>query len=98
MHAVLSKALNDAVKSKKLSHNPASVISFGKARRAKPLLWTTERVERWQQTGKRPARVMVWTQHQCGAFLDATADEWLHPLFQLAAYRGLRRGELVGLE
>jgi integrase len=98
MHAVLSKELNDAVKSKKLSHNPASVISFGKARRAKPLLWTTERVERWQQTGRRPARVMVWTQHQCGAFLDATADEWLHPLFQLAAYWGLRRGELVGLE
>ncbi|MFI6513571.1 tyrosine-type recombinase/integrase [Streptosporangium sp. NPDC050855] len=98
MHAVLSKALNDAVRAKKLSNNPASVISFGKARKAKPLLWTAERVARWGETGKTPARVMVWTQHQCGAFLDITAEEWLHPLFQLAAYWGLRRGELVGLE
>ncbi|MDX3099706.1 tyrosine-type recombinase/integrase [Nonomuraea angiospora] len=98
MHAVLSKALNDAVRAGKITRNPASVVTFGKQRRAKPLLWTAERVERWQETGKTPAKVMVWTQHQCGAFLDATENELLHPLFQLAAYWGLRRGELVGLE
>ncbi|TMR90751.1 tyrosine-type recombinase/integrase [Nonomuraea basaltis] len=98
MHAVLSKALNDAVRAGKLTRNPASVVTFGKTRRAKPLLWTAERVERWRETAKVPAKVMVWTQHQTGAFLDATEGEWLHPLFQLAAYWGLRRGELVGLE
>lgn len=98
MHAVLSKALNDAVKAGKITRNPASVITFGKARKVKPLLWTAERVERWRETGKVPAKVMVWTQHQTGAFLDATEQEWLYPLFHLAAYWGLRRGELVGLE
>ncbi|WP_147944558.1 tyrosine-type recombinase/integrase [Microbispora sp. CSR-4] len=98
MHAVLSKALNDAVRAGKITRNPASVITFGKARKAKPLLWTAERVERWKETGKTPARVMVWTQHQTGAFLDATEQEWLYPLFHLAAYWGMRRGELVGLE
>ncbi|MFF0243972.1 tyrosine-type recombinase/integrase [Streptosporangium sandarakinum] len=98
MHAVLSKALNDAVRAGKLTRNPAAVVTFGKARKAKPLLWTAERVERWKETGKSPAKVMVWTQHQTGAFLDAVEDQWLYPLFHLAAYWGMRRGELVGLE
>ena len=98
MHAVLNKALNDAVKAGKLTRNPAAVISFGRTRKVKPLLWTAERVERWRQTGVVPASVMVWTQHQTGAFLDAVEDDLLYPLFHLAAYWGLRRGELVGLE
>jgi integrase len=41
---------------------------------------------------------MVWTAGQCGAFLDSAADDRLYPLYHLAAYWGLRRGELCRLE
>jgi integrase len=42
-------------------------------------------------------RVKVWTAQQLGAFLDATAGHRMHPFFHLAAFAGLRRGELCGL-
>ncbi|MEU8251986.1 site-specific integrase [Nonomuraea sp. NPDC048916] len=104
MHAVLSKALNDAVASGKISRNPVAVIKFGKASKQRvknrPLLWTTERVERWKEMGTVPAKVMVWSQHHCGAFLDHITEnkERLYALYHLAAFWGLRRGELVGLD
>jgi integrase len=43
---------------------------------------------------------MVWGASQCGNFLDfaEAAGERLYPLFHVAAYWGMRRGELVGLE
>ena len=41
---------------------------------------------------------MVWTAAQCGVFLDAIGDDRLYPLYHLAAYWGLRRSELAGLE
>jgi integrase len=42
---------------------------------------------------------MVWTAQQTGAFLDHAAreDPQVYPLLHLIAYRGLRRGEVVGL-
>lgn len=105
MHAVLTAALNDAVNtSHVLPFNPAAGIFKSKGSkktpRIKPLLWTDERVEYWQETGKIPARVMVWTTAQCGNFLDfaEASGERLYPLFHLDAYYGPRRGELVGLE
>jgi integrase len=105
MHAVLTAALNDAVDvSHILSFNPAAGVfkSKGakKSTRIRPLLWTAERTERWQETGKIPAKVMVWTDTQCGNFLDfaEATGERLYPLFHLDAYYGPRRGELVGLE
>jgi integrase len=94
MHAVLRAALNDA---EALPVNPAAAVKFGKARKVHPLLWSDARVERWQETGEVPAKVMVWTAAQCGAFLDAVASQRLYALFHLAAYWGLRRGELAGL-
>ncbi len=39
----------------------------------------------------------VWTPAQIGAFLDSIADDRLHALFHLIAFRDLRRGEAVGL-
>jgi integrase len=93
MHAVLRAALNDAP----LPVNPAAGVKFGKARKARPLLWTSARVERWEQAGEVPAKVMVWTPAQCGQFLDAVEGQRLYALFHLAAYYGLRRGELAGL-
>ena len=105
MHAVLTAALNDAVNvSHILTVNPAAGIfrSTGskKSGRIKPLLWTAERVQRWEETGKIPTKVMVWTEIQCGNFLDfaEATGERLYPLFHLDAYYGPRRGELVGLE
>ena len=41
---------------------------------------------------------MVWSAAQCGAFLDFAEGDRLYPLYHLAAYWGLRRSELVGLE
>ena len=105
VHAVLTAALNDAVNvSHILTFNPAAGIfrSTGskKSGRIKPLLWTAERVQRWEETGRVPAKVMVWTEVQCGNFLDfaEATGERLYPLFHLDAYYGPRRGELVGLE
>lgn len=103
VHAVLTGALNDAVKvSKILLVSPADGVlrakGGGRKGRAKPLLWTDERVAHWEATGKTPAKVMVWTATQCGAFLDFAEHDRLYPLWHLAAYWGMRRGELVGLD
>lgn len=48
--------------------------------------------------GTRP-RVKVWEPGQLGEFLDAIAadNERLYPMLHLAAFAGLRRGELCGL-
>jgi integrase len=41
---------------------------------------------------------MVWTAAQTGEFLDSIGDDRLYPLYHVAAYWGLRRGELHRLE
>jgi integrase len=92
--APLVAALNDC---KALPVNPAADISL-KVRKSRPLLWTGPRAEQWRKTGKRPARVMVWTPEQAGAFLDSIEGDRLYSLYHLAAYWGLRRSELAGLE
>ncbi|WP_176611537.1 site-specific integrase [Actinomadura sp. WMMB 499] len=99
IHAVLASALNSAVKSKRLTHNPIEHVELPriKGRRAKPYVWTPERVQRWQETGKAPGPVMVWTPAQTGAFLDFAAGERLYALYHLVAFRGLRRAEVAGL-
>lgn len=106
VHAVLHGALTDAVKLSKIRpDNPADGVwrtKGGKRKqgRAKPLLWTAERVEAWQKTAAIPAKVMVWTADQTGNFLDfaEASGERLYPAFHLDAYYGPRRGELVGAE
>jgi hypothetical protein len=53
--------------------------------------------------GKRPAKVpgpvMVWTAEQVAEFLAYAADHdpVIYPALHLMAYRGLRRGETIGL-
>lgn len=99
IHAVLSSAMNTAVKTKRLSYNPVEYVELPriKGRRARPLVWTPERVARWVQDGTVPGAVMVWTAAQTGAFLDFAAEERLFALFRLVAFRGLRRAEVAGL-
>jgi integrase len=94
--AVASSSLSTLVPHT-LAVNPAAAVKVGKARKAKPLLWTAARTERWQETGQVPGRVMVWSRDQCGAFLDGTEGERLYSLFHVAAYFGLRRSEVAGL-
>jgi integrase len=94
VHAVLRAACNDA----KIPVNPAAGLKMGKARKKRPMLWTAPRVEQWRKTGKRPAASMVWTPDQAGTFLDSIENDRLYALYHLAAYWGLRRSELAGLE
>jgi integrase len=97
VHAVLSSALGDAVRRKIIPHNPVEHVSLPRCRRRKPLVWTPQRVARWEETGKIPGPVMVWTPEQAGAFLDFIAAERLYALFHLVIFRGLRRAEVAGL-
>ncbi|WP_405585362.1 tyrosine-type recombinase/integrase [Streptomyces sp. NBC_01092] len=106
VHAVLHGALTDAVKLSKIRpDNPTDGVwrsKGGKRKqgRAKPLLWTDERVAAWEKSGNIPAKVMVWTSLQTGSFLDfaEASEERMYPAFHLDAYYGPRRGELVGVD
>lgn len=42
-------------------------------------------------------RPKVWNAEQLGVFLDAIEGERLYPLYHLAAFAGMRRGELCGV-
>ncbi|WP_116051240.1 tyrosine-type recombinase/integrase [Amycolatopsis palatopharyngis] len=95
--ATLRAALNAAIRAQKITFNPATYVELPSGRRPKALLWTPDRVERWQRTGQKPSRVMVWTPEQIGRFLDQAEDHPCYALFHLIAYRGLRRGEACGL-
>ncbi len=96
VHATLLSALNTAVRRKLIAVNPARHVELPKGLRPRAVVWTPDRVADWRATGRAPA-VAVWTAEQTGRFLDAAAHERLYPLFHLIAYRGLRRGEAVGL-
>ncbi|WP_052914955.1 site-specific integrase [Protofrankia coriariae] len=97
VHATTMSAFNNAVKRRKIPHNPAQYVELASGRAPKPLVWTTGRITTWQKTGRRPSPVMVWTPAQAGAFLDFAAADRLYPLWHLIAYRGPRRGEAVAL-
>ncbi|MEU6098412.1 tyrosine-type recombinase/integrase [Streptomyces sp. NPDC047079] len=94
----LRTALNFAIAREYITFNPASHVELAAAKRPPGLLWTDERVARWQATGERPSSVMVWTPEQLGQFLDAAEGDRLYALFHVIAHHGLRRGEAVGLD
>jgi integrase len=96
VHATLMSGLSSAVRRKYLTHNPARHIELASGRRPQAVVWSDERVDAWRSTGWKPP-VAVWTAEQVGAFLDAASGDRLYPIFHLIAYRGLRRGEAVGL-
>lgn len=97
IRATLRKALNDAIRHGLITTNPATHLELPTARRPRPVVWTPERVSRWQAAGTVPSPVMVWNPEQTGAFLDAIAGDRLYALYHLIAHRGLRRGEACGL-
>lgn len=97
IRSTLRAALNLAVTRRLISYNPAAGgIELASGKRPKAVLWTPERVRRWEATGERPSPVMVWTPELLGRFLDKAEGDRLYALFHLVAFRGLRRGEAVG--
>jgi integrase len=100
-HAIrrtLRAALNKAIGGQLITFNAAAHVELGSSARPKGLLWTTERVARWRETGTKPGPVMVWTPEQLGAFLDEAEASRLYAFFHLVAHHGLRRGEGVGAD
>ena len=94
--ATLRASLNDAISQQILTFNPAAHVELDPVRKPKALVWTDERIAKWQQTGEKPSPVMVWTPKQTGAFLDFVAEDRLYAMWHLIAFRGLRRGEACG--
>ncbi|MGW3416497.1 site-specific integrase [Streptomyces phaeochromogenes] len=92
----LRTALNFAMGREYITFNPARHVELETAKRPAGLLWTDERVARWQETGEAPSSVMVWTPAQLGQFLDAAEGDRLYGIFHLISHHGLRRGEAVG--
>ena len=97
VRATLRAALNNAITQEIITFNPAAHVEMDPAKRPKPMIWTPARVAKFQETGLRPSPVMVWTPEQTGEFLDFIADDDLYAYFHLIAFRGLRRGEAIGL-
>ncbi|MFK0143714.1 tyrosine-type recombinase/integrase [Streptomyces griseus] len=94
--ATLRASLNDALGQQIITFNPAAHVEIDPVRKPKALVWTDERVAKWEQTGEKPSPVMVWTPEQTGAFLDFVAEDRLYAMWHLIAFRGLRRGEACG--
>src|SRR4051794_36521804 len=97
VHSTVMSALNNAVRRRRLAHNPAQHVELRSGRAPRALVWTEERVALWRRTGRRPSPVMVWTPSQTVAFLDAAGADRLYPLWHLVAHRGLRRSEAIHL-
>jgi len=96
VHTTLMSALNTAARRRLVPFNPAAYVELEPEPRAKAVVWTDDRVAEWRVTGQRP-KVAVWTPQQTGAFLDHAAGDRLYALYLLIAFRGLRRGEAIGL-
>ncbi|GAA3065808.1 tyrosine-type recombinase/integrase [Streptomyces roseofulvus] len=94
--ATLRASLNDAIGQQIITFNPAAHVEIDPVRKPKALVWTDERVAKWEQTGEKPSPVMVWTPEHTGAFLDFVAEDRLYAMWHLIAFRGLRRGEACG--
>ncbi|MUL41630.1 site-specific integrase [Streptomonospora sp. PA3] len=99
IRATLRRALNVAISRPDLpiTLNPAAHLVLPSCPRQRPLVWTRERVQRWRRSGEVPGPVMVWTPEQTRTFLERARRDRLYALFHLIAFKGLRRGEAVGL-
>ncbi|MGW2100322.1 site-specific integrase [Streptomyces olivaceoviridis] len=97
IRATLRAALNAAIRKQLITFNPAEWVELESGKRPKAKLWTPQHVEHWKRTGEKPSPVMVWTPEQLGRFLDEAESSRLYSFFHLIAFRGLRRGEGVGL-
>lgn len=81
IHAVLHKALADAVRLRVLEVNASDFVQLPRRRSG---------------DGAEPS-IRVWTVDEARRFLELTRDDRLHPLWATALGTGMRRGELLGL-
>ena len=77
VHAVLHRALKDAVRWGVLALNPIAAADPPRVANAREM--------------------KTWSAEQLEAFLEFTAEDRLHALWQLLALSGMRRGEACGL-
>ncbi|MEE1786989.1 tyrosine-type recombinase/integrase [Streptomyces sp. SP17BM10] len=90
-------ALNVAIAQQVLSpFNPFEHVELLPGTKPKALIWTDERIARWQETGRKPSPVMVWTPEQTAAFLNFVSEDRLYMFWRIIAFRGTRRGETCG--
>jgi integrase len=82
IHAVLSRALSDAVEAQLLERNPAE--------RARP-----PRTKTAEESARKARR--FWSAEEVQTFLASIHDHPLRAALHLATTTGLRRGELLGL-
>ncbi|MEI2810821.1 MAG: tyrosine-type recombinase/integrase [Nocardioides sp.] len=84
IHATVSRSLGDAVEARLRSTNPARDLP----RNARP-----------KQGRSGGLELRYWTADQLGTFLELarTTEPRFYPLVRLAAFTGMRRGEVVGL-
>jgi integrase len=81
-HAVLRKALGDAVTAGLLADNPA----------------TRATVPRLDPRAERlPARLPAWSEDEAKRFLEQSSDHDLADVWRVALGTGMRRGEVLGL-
>ncbi|MDX2544110.1 tyrosine-type recombinase/integrase [Streptomyces sp. WI04-05B] len=94
----LRAALNVAIAQQVMpAFNPAAHVELLPGAKPKAIIWSDERIARWQETGEKPSPVMVWTPEQTARFLDSVADDRLYLFWRLIAFRGTRRGEACGV-
>ncbi len=80
--ATLHKALGDAVRKKLIPYNPADAVDLPRVKAGGA-----------DGAGDLP----VWTRLQLDKFLAHVAGERLFPMWRLAAWTGMRRGEVAGI-
>ncbi|MDP9396428.1 MAG: site-specific integrase [Actinomycetota bacterium] len=83
VHALLRKALGDAVTERVLAGNPAEQAKL--PRTSRPVGET------------QPRAAMVWSADELAAFLAAVSEHRLAALFRVLAFTGMRRGEALAL-
>lgn len=65
-------------------------------RKPKALVWTDERVSKWEQTGEKPSPVMIWTPEQTGVFLGFVAEDRLYAMWHLIAFAACGKARYAG--
>lgn len=79
--ATLHRALNDARKKGLIPYNPADAVELPKVERE----------------ADNAGDVQTWTREELDKFLAHVSSDRLFPMWRLAAWTGMRRGELAGL-
>lgn len=81
VRSTLHKALSDAVRQRLIPYNPADAV----------------RAPKVERDSDGAGEMKVWTREELETFLDSSATDRLFPMWRLAAWTGMRRGEVCGL-